>query len=97
MAIFGKRKMAERKEPSNASGIKVLGAGCARCNALEAATLAALRELGMSASVEHVKDYGEIASYGVMSTPALVVNGKVLSCGRVLTKDEVIDLIRGAQ
>ena len=69
--------------------VKVLGSGCARCNALEAAAKEALTELGMDTAIDHVTDFSQIASYGVMSTPALVVDGKVVSFGKVLTKAEV--------
>ena len=81
--------MAEAEKAKSAAGIKVLGSGCARCRALEEAVRAALDELGMDTPVEHVTDFAQIAAYGVMSTPALVVDGKVVSCGKVLSKDEV--------
>ena len=53
----------------------------------------ALRELGQEISIEHVTDFTEIASYGVMSTPALVLDGKVVSFGKVLTVEEVKKII----
>lgn len=81
---------AEKKE----SGIKILGGGCAKCNALEAATEEALRELGMDATIDHVRDFEKIAAYGVMTTPALVVYGQVVSYGKVLKKDEVIVILK---
>ncbi len=71
------------------SRIKVLGSGCANCHTMEANTKAALAELGMDDAVELISDYAVIASYGVMSTPALVVDNKVLSVGRVLKTDEI--------
>ena len=74
--------------------IKVLGSGCAKCNSLEAAVKDALAELQMDASISHVTDFAEIGAYGVMSTPALVINDKVVSSGRVLAKDEVIKLLQ---
>ena len=74
--------------------IKVLGCGSARCKQLEAATVEALKELGMDTTIEHVKDYEKIAAYGVMSTPALVIDGKVVSYGKVLKKDEVVKLLK---
>ena len=77
--------------------MKVLGSGCAKCNALEQAVRAALAELGMDTAVEHVTDFVQIASYGVMTTPALVVDGKVVSCGRVLRKEEAKTLIARAR
>ena len=81
---------AEKKE----SGIKILGGGCAKCNALEAATVDALRELGMDTTIDHVRDFEKIAAYGVMTTPALVVDGQVVSYGKVLKKDEVIVILK---
>ena len=77
---------AEKKE----SGIKILGGGCA----LEAATVDALRELGMDTTIDHVRDFEKIAAYGVMTTPALVVDGQVVSYGKVLKKDEVIVILK---
>lgn len=76
------------------SPIKILGGGCAKCNALEAATEEALRELGMDATIDHVRDFEKIAAYGVMTTPALVVDGQVVSYGKVLKKDEVISILK---
>ncbi|MGO5024043.1 thioredoxin family protein [Lawsonibacter sp. LCP25S3_G6] len=76
------------------SGVKVLGSGCAKCNALEQAAREALAELGMETTIDHVTDFTQIAAYGVMSTPALVVDGKVVSYGKVLKKDEAKGLIQ---
>lgn len=76
------------------SGVKVLGSGCAKCGALEEATLEALAELGMDTTIDHITDFTQIAAYGVMTTPALVVDGKVVSFGKVLKKDEVKELIQ---
>jgi len=80
--------------PPSGASVKVLGSGCAKCNALEKATKEALAELGMDTSIEHVTDFTQIASYGVMSTPALVVDGKVVSYGRVLSKDAVRAILK---
>lgn len=77
--------------------IKVLGSGCAKCNQLEKATKEALQELGMDTTVEHVTDFSEIAAYGVMSTPALVVDEKVISYGKVLKAKEIIKLLKDMQ
>lgn len=74
--------------------VKILGGGCAKCNALEAATMQALRELGIDATIDHIKDFEKIAAYGVMTTPALVIDGRVVSCGRVLKKDEVVAILK---
>lgn len=73
--------------------IKILGSGCANCKALEKNTLEALEELGMDLPVDHVTDFAQIAAYGVMTTPALVIDDKVVSYGKVLKKDEVKALI----
>lgn len=86
--------MAQAEAGKASSGVKVLGSGCAKCNALEQAAREALAELGMETTIDHVTDFAQIAAYGVMSTPALVVDGKVVSYGKVLKKDEAKDLIR---
>lgn len=79
---------------ANGASVKILGSGCAKCNQLEANTLEALKTLGMDTAIDHVKDFGQIAAYGVMSTPALVVNGKVVAYGKVLKTDEVVKLLQ---
>lgn len=100
MGLFGKKKEKKtafgcrNRLPQTDAAVKVLGSGCAKCNALEDAVRAALRELGMEEEVGHVTDFSQIAAYGVMSTPALVVDGKAVSCGKVLTKDEAAALIQ---
>jgi small redox-active disulfide protein 2 len=73
--------------------LAVLGSGCANCRALEARTVDALNTLGVEAPVEKVTDYGEIASYGVMSTPALAIDDRVVLAGRVPSVAELVDLI----
>ncbi len=73
--------------------IKILGTGCANCDSLEKATQGAVSELAIDAKFEKVTDPGEIASWGVMSTPALVVDDEVLLSGRVPTQDEVAALL----
>jgi small redox-active disulfide protein 2 len=73
--------------------VKILGGGCDKCNQLEAATKAALERLGMDTAIDHVTDFTQIAAYGVMSTPALVVDGTVLSYGKVLKVDEAAKLL----
>ena len=86
-------KQAEKAKTEGAS-VKVLGSGCAKCNQLEAATKAALEQLGMDTAIDHVTDFAQIAAYGVMTTPALVVDGKVVAFGKVLKKDEVKTLLQ---
>ena len=73
--------------------IKVLGPGCANCQRLEAHTHEALAALGLAATVEKVTDYGEIASYGIMRTPGLVVDEQVVVSGRVPTAAEISELL----
>lgn len=74
--------------------IKVLGPGCKNCVTLEANTKAAIDALGMEAEFEKVTDYAQIAKYGIMSTPGLVIDGKVVSFGKVLKTDAIIELIK---
>ena len=90
----GRETMAQAEADKASGGVKVLGSGCAKCNALEEAARAALEELGMDAAIDHVTDFAQIAAYGVMTTPALVVDGKVVSYGKVLKKDEAKALIQ---
>lgn len=97
MSLFGKKKAAAvRPEDANAS-IKVLGSGCAKCNALEESVRQAMAGLGWNEPVGHVTDFGQIAAYGVMTTPALVVDGKVVSAGRMLTPEEAKALLLQAR
>lgn len=69
--------------------IKVLGTGCSKCKALHQNTLNALAELDLAANVEKVEDITEIMKYGVMATPALVVDGKVIVKGAVPSVTEL--------
>ena len=69
--------------------IKVLGRGCANCMKLEAMVHQVVAEKGLDANLEHVHDEREIVSYGVMRTPGLVVDGKVVSYGRIPSKEEI--------
>jgi small redox-active disulfide protein 2 len=73
--------------------IKILGSGCANCHRLEANTRQALSTLGLQATVEKVTDFGDIASYGVMRTPGLVVDEQVLVSGRVPDTAEITRLL----
>ena len=69
--------------------IKVLGRGWSKCEALLSAAKEAVQHLGIAAEVQYVTDFAQIARYGIMSTPALVVDDKVVSTGRVLKADQV--------
>ena len=77
--------------------IKVLGPGCKNCKNLERVTREAVGELGVDATVEKVEDYPTIVGYGVMSTPALVIDEKLVLSGRVPRTAEVRELITAAQ
>jgi small redox-active disulfide protein 2 len=75
--------------------IKVLGSCCGNCAALMANTKIALAELGMECTVEKVTDFAEIAKYGVMSIPSLVIDEKVVSTGKVLKPKEIVKILGG--
>ena len=69
--------------------VQVIGIGCARCQELEKRVVDVLAEMNIAAEIEHVRDLRLFASMGVFMTPGLVVDGKVLSQGRVPSKDEL--------
>lgn len=69
--------------------IKVLGGGCGKCKALLSNTKEALQKTGKEAEVEYITDFSIIAGYGIMSTPALMVDEKVVSTGKVLKPSEI--------
>jgi small redox-active disulfide protein 2 len=73
--------------------IKILGSGCKKCVALAENAKAAAESAGREAQIVKVTDFAEIAAYGVMSTPGLVVDEKVVSTGKVLTADEIVRLL----
>lgn len=73
--------------------IKILGTGCAKCKNLEKLTREAVEKSGIDAQVTKVEDIMDIMSYGILATPALVIDGKVVVKGRVPSLDEIIKLI----
>lgn len=73
--------------------IQVLGTGCAKCKTLTANAQRALQELGRDAVVEKVEDVREIMKFGVMTTPALVVDGVVKAAGKVLSPEAIKGLL----
>ncbi|MFV0461373.1 MAG: thioredoxin family protein [Actinomycetales bacterium] len=73
--------------------IKILGPGCRNCARLEKETRAAVEQLGLDATIEKVTEYPQIAAYGIMSTPGLVVDEQVLVSGRVPSRDEIAGLL----
>ena len=82
-------------EPQHESGlhIQVLGSGCASCHALLENTREAVKTLGLDADVAYVTDMPQIMAYGVMRLPALAINGKVVSMGKVLKAAEIAGLL----
>ena len=69
--------------------IKILGSGCTNCKKLMENTQKAVQELNIEANIEKIDDFKEIMQYGVMMTPALVINGEVKSTGKVLKPEEI--------
>ncbi len=74
--------------------IEILGTGCAKCSALEAAAKQAVAKIGGFHSVEKVEDLQKIMDYGVINTPGLVVDGEVKSTGKLLSVDEIVAIIQ---
>ncbi len=69
--------------------IKVLGMGCVQCDSLEQTVMGLLTELDLPASLDHVTDIKEVARYGVMGLPGLVINGKVVAVGKVPPRNQI--------
>lgn len=76
--------------------IEVLGTGCAKCNALEAAVKQAADKLGLDYELTHVKEIAKFAQYGVMITPALVVDGAVKVAGKIPSEAELTKILTTA-
>lgn len=74
--------------------IKILGSGCRNCKKLENNTKEALKDLNINASIEKIEDFKKIASYGVMQTPALVVNEELKSFGKVSSVKEIKEILK---
>lgn len=73
--------------------IKILGSGCKKCITLKENTEIALKETGMEAEIIKVMEFKDIMAFGVMTTPALVINEKVVSFGKVLKPKEIIKIL----
>jgi small redox-active disulfide protein 2 len=69
--------------------IEILGTGCAKCDKMEELVKLALEETGVNADVNHIRDIKKIMTYGVMTTPALVINGKVKAAGKLPSSEEI--------
>ena len=99
---FGKKKEEEKQVPtcccgdtgSGGSSIKVLGAGCKSCHEQYENAMAAVKAMGLNMEVEYITDIEKVMGYGVMSMPAIVVNGQVVSMGKVLKVADVEKLLR---
>lgn len=74
--------------------IKILGTGCAKCKKLEENARAAIAELGITASIEKVTDLDDIMDYGVMMTPALVIDEAVISSGKLLSTSDIALILK---
>ena len=74
--------------------IKVLGPGCANCHKMEEMAIAAVKELGIDATITKITDIGQIAMHGILSTPGLIINGKIKHSGKPLpTLEKIKELI----
>lgn len=73
--------------------IKILGTGCPKCKTLEKVTRETVNEMGIAADIIKEEDIMKIMGYGIMHTPGLVINGKVVSSGRALSSKEIKELI----
>ncbi|MGC8765092.1 MAG: thioredoxin family protein [Brevinematia bacterium] len=74
--------------------IQILGVGCPNCKRLEENAREALKALGINAEIEKVTDIDQIMNFGVMMTPALAIDGVVKSSGKVLTKEQIMELLK---
>jgi len=86
-----------KEEVPDGIEIKVLGPGCLQCDRLEQELMQVMAETGIVADIEHVRDIKEIGRYGVMGTPALVINGQVKSVGKVPSRSKLKDWLTEAQ
>jgi small redox-active disulfide protein 2 len=91
-----RRRMGQEVSPAEEAPltIRVLGQGCANCRALTDLVRQVLTEKNLPADLDHITDIREIARYGVMGTPALVINGKIVSAGKVPTKNQVLEWLQ---
>ena len=83
-------------DPAGPVQVKVLGQGCPSCDKLEQDVMAVLAELGLAADLEHVRDIRAIAAYGVMGSPALVIDGKVVAAGKIPSKNQLKEWLKAA-
>lgn len=74
--------------------VKVLGGGCRKCETLLENTKEAIKNAGIEAEVEYITDFAVIGAYGIMSTPALIVDEKIVSMGKVLKSSDIEKLLK---
>ena len=92
--VLNKRQKYYRKDKKNNTMIiKILGSGCMNCKTLERRAHEALQQLNVQGTVEKVQDFEKIAAYGIMRTPGLVIDEKVISSGSVPTVEALKELI----
>lgn len=84
------------QEVSEGIDIKVLGPGCTQCDSLEREVIEAMAEADIPGEIDHITDVKEIGQYGVMGTPALIINGKVKCVGRVPHRFKIIEWLKEA-
>ncbi len=94
MALFGsKKKKEDKKTKADITSIKVLGTGCSKCHSQYEYCKEAVKELGLDVEVEYITEMEKIVGYGVMVMPAIVVNEKVVSVGKVLKPAELFKIL----
>ncbi len=89
-------KPFEKEVPAGIE-IKVLGPGCVQCDRLEQELMQVMAETGITADIEHVRDIKEIGRYGVMGTPAVIMNGEVKSVGKVPPRNKLKEWLKETQ
>lgn len=94
--MFFKKKEKNKNAATEVKdiGIYVLGSGCKLCNTLETNITTALKTLNIDEKVFHIADFSVIASLGIMRTPALIIDKKIISTGKVLSEKECIDILK---
>ncbi|MCK7512321.1 MAG: thioredoxin family protein [Desulfobacterales bacterium] len=75
--------------------IEILGVGCAKCIKLEELVRATVSEMSLNADISHVQDFKKIMAYGVMTTPALVIDGEVKAAGKIPSADQIKSWLKG--
>ena len=89
--------LSYEEEASGGLEIKILGPGCPNCDRMEQELMKVMADLGLAANLEHVRDIKEIGKYGVMGTPALIINGKVKSVGSVPARNKIVQWLKEAE